>query len=229
MLSRQNLAQFGRLRIPAPLWQALGQYACRLDPVIVPEWRQLTANRDSTANRHSATTWGAAASDNAIADRDDAAEGGPATDDAFEWTEGRYDTRVVLERAKELRDSGFALRCVWSASRIRSSPHIDHCFPWARWGNNDLWNLPPARDNINLSKSGRLPSSGAMADARGRILEWWRHAWVGSAREVQFFMEARHSLPGICDGSARLEVICPAALRLRGRLTQDQQMAEWLV
>ena len=38
-----------------------------------------------------------AASNNAIADRDDAAEGGPATDDAFEWTESRYDTRVVLD------------------------------------------------------------------------------------------------------------------------------------
>ena len=43
------------------------RYGCRLDPVIVREWRQLTANRDSTANRHSATKWGAAASDNAIA------------------------------------------------------------------------------------------------------------------------------------------------------------------
>ena len=103
VLSRQYLAQFGRIRIPAPLWQALGQCACQLDPVIFREWRQLTANRYSTANRHSATTWGAAASDNAIADRDDAAEGGPATDDAFEWTESRYDTRVALERAKRLR------------------------------------------------------------------------------------------------------------------------------
>ena len=112
VLSRQNLPQFGRLRIPAPLWQALGQYACRLDPVIVREWRQSTANRDSTVNRHSATKWGAAASDNAIADRDTAAEGGPATDDAFECTESRYDTRVALERANQLRDGGFALRCV---------------------------------------------------------------------------------------------------------------------
>ena len=48
VLSRQYLAQFGRFRIPAPLWQALGQYACWLDLVIVREWRQLTANRDST-------------------------------------------------------------------------------------------------------------------------------------------------------------------------------------
>ena len=30
--------------------------------------------------------------------------------------------RVALERAKQLRDGGIALRCVWSASRIRSRP-----------------------------------------------------------------------------------------------------------
>ena len=67
-----------------------------------------------------------------------AAEGGPATDDAFEWSESCYDIRVALERVKQLCDGGIALRCVWSALRIRSSPHIDHCFPWARWQNNDL-------------------------------------------------------------------------------------------
>ena len=138
VLSRQNLVQFGRFWIPAPSWQALGEYASRLEPAIDREWRQLTANRDRTANRHSASKWGAAASDNSIADRDDAAEGGPATDDAFEWTESRYDTRVALERAKQLREGGFALRCMWSASQIRSSPHIEQCFPWARWRNNDL-------------------------------------------------------------------------------------------
>ena len=102
-----------------------------------------------------------------------AAEGGPATDDVFGWTESRYDTRVALERARQLSDGGFALRCVWLDSRIRSSPHIDHCISWARWRNNDLWNPLPARRNTNLSKSGRIPSSGAVADARGRMLDWW--------------------------------------------------------
>jgi len=66
VLSRQNLAQFGRFRIRAPLWQTLGQYACQLDPVIVREWRQLTVNRDSTANRRNATKWEASTSDNAV-------------------------------------------------------------------------------------------------------------------------------------------------------------------
>jgi hypothetical protein len=32
-------------------------------------------------------------------------------------------------------------RCVWSRSDLRRSQyHIDVCFPWSRWNNNDLWN-----------------------------------------------------------------------------------------
>ena len=233
VLSLEYLAQFGRFRIPAQLWQALGQYACWLGPVIVREWRQLTADWGSGANRNSATTWEGAtvhddvAAHDTVAARDGVAEGGPATDDAFEWTESRYDTSVALGRAKQLREGGFALTCVWSASRIRSSPHIDHCFPWARWRNNDLWNLLPARGNINLSKSDRPPSSRAMADARGRMLDWWQHAWVGSSREAQFLMEARYSLPGIFDDSPELEDIFLAALHQRARLRQHQQLVEW--
>ena len=193
----------------------------------------MTADWGSAANRNSATRWEGTTAHDAVAAHDvvaapeGVAEGGPATDDAFEWTESRYDTRVALERAKQLRDGGFALTCVWSASRIRSSPHIDPCFPWARWRNNDLWNLLPARGNINVSKSDRLPSSRAMADARGRMLDWWQHAWVGSPRAAQFLMEARYSLPGIFDGSPSLDDIFLAALHQRARLKQDQQLVEW--
>ena len=99
--------------------------------------RRLRQYREDAGALHHSSGFRVAAHD-AVAARDGVAEGGPATDDAFEWTESRYDTSVALERAKQLRDGGFALTCVWSASRIRSSPHIDHCFPWARWRNNDL-------------------------------------------------------------------------------------------
>ena len=53
VLSREYLARFGRFRIPALLWQALGQFACWLDPVIVGEWRQLTSNWNRPADQHS--------------------------------------------------------------------------------------------------------------------------------------------------------------------------------
>ena len=49
-----------------------------------------------------------------------AAEGGAGTDDAFEWTESHYNIREAQERAKQLRDGGFALRSLRSVLRIRS-------------------------------------------------------------------------------------------------------------
>ena len=225
VLSREYLTQFGRFRIPALLWQALGQFACWLDPVIVREWRQLTANWVSPANLRSAERWATNTGQPAALVRESGAETAP--NDPFDWTESRYGTNIALERAKQLREDGFALTCVWSAARIRTALHIDHCFPWARWRNNDLWNLMPARGNINLSKSDRLPSSGAMADARDRMLEWWQHAWVQSPQEDRFFMEARYSLPGLEDDTPRLEDIFIAAQHQRARLKQDQQLIEW--
>ena len=214
VLSREYLARFGRFRIPALLWQALGQFACWLDPVIVGEWRQLTSNWVGPENSGSTALV-----------REYGAQS--YTNDPFEWTESRYDTGIAQERAKQLRDDGFALTCVWSATRIRKALHIDHCFPWARWRNNDLWNLLPAHGTINLRKSDRLPSSSAMADARDRMLEWWGHAWVQSPDEDQFFMEARYSLPGLDVDSPGLEDIFTAAQHQRARLKQDQQLIEW--
>ena len=233
VLSRQYLAGFGRFRIPASLWQTLGQYACWLDPVIVREWRQLTADWGDDVNRYSATRWGSEAEPKFIgvmdrgADRDGVAEGVHAAGDAFEWIESRYDTSTARERASQLRADGFPLTCVWSASRIRSSLHIDHCFPWARWRNNDLWNLLPARGNINSNKGDLLPSSRTMADARIRMVDWWDEAWIGTRREEQFLMEARYSLPGIAGDSRSLHAIFDAALHQRARLKQDQQLREW--
>ena len=228
VLSREYLARFGRFRIPAMLWQALGQFACWLDPVIVGEWRQLTSNWNRPADQHSdarrAANVGQSVGQPALV-RESGAD--LATNDPFEWTESRYDTGIAHERAKQLRDDGFALTCVWSATRIRNAPHIDHCFPWARWRNNDLWNLLPAHGTINLRKSDRLPSSSAMADARDRMLEWWANAWVHSPQEDRFFMEARCSLPGLDVDTPGLEDIFTAAQHQRARLKQDQQLIEW--
>ena len=66
-----------------------------------------------------------------------------------------------------------------------------------------------------------------MANARGRMLDWWEHAWVGSPREAQLYMEARYSLPGTLGDSPKLHDIFLAALRQRARLKQDQQLVEW--
>ena len=204
VLSKEYLAKFGLLRIQSQLWQTLGQYACWLDPVIVKEWSQLM------------TGWG-------VADSKDPENLG------LDWQESPRDTRLAFERAMTLRDEGFDLTCVWSDSQIRSSFQIDHCFPWSRWYNNDLWNLLPTKVEINRSKLDKLPSSSAMSEAHDNIIDWWRSAWEKSPRRDQFFMEAEYSLPGLANDRPSLEDVYQATVHQRARLKQDQQLAEWSV
>ncbi len=204
VLSKAYLAKFGLLRIQSQLWQTLGQYACWLDPVIVKEWSQLM------------TGWGVADS-----------KGHESLE--FDRQEQRRDTRLAFERATTLRDEGFDLTCVWSDSQIRSSFQIDHCFPWSRWYNNDLWNLLPTKVAINRSKLDKLPSSLAMSEARENIINWWESAWEQSPHRDQFFMEAEYSLPGLSGNPPLLKDVYQATMHQRARLKQDQQLVEWSV
>ncbi len=204
VLSKAYLAKFGLLRIQSQLWQTLGQYACWLDPVIVKEWSQLM------------TGWGVADS-----------KGHESL--GFDRQQQRRDTRLAFERATTLRDEGFDLTCVWSDSQIRSSFQIDHCFPWSRWYNNDLWNLLPTKVAINRSKLDKLPSSLAMSEARENIINWWESAWEQSPHRDQFFMEAEYSLPGLSGNPPLLKDVYQATMHQRARLKQDQQLVEWSV
>jgi len=200
-LSKGFLLGFGTFRIPAQLWQTLGQYACWLEPAILREWAGLTQG------------WG-------IADYH-------ATEmRVFDWEEGRRDTGIAASRVMALRSEGVPISCVWSARKL-SVAHIDHCFPWVRWLNNDLWNLVPASAAVNGSKGDKLPSASAMHEARSRFLDWWQHAYVESPLNEKFLLEASSSLPRLKDGEPGLEDIYTAMLHQRARLKADQQLVEW--
>lgn len=200
-LSKKFLLAFGTFRIPAQLWQTLGQYACWLEPAILREWAGLTQG------------WGTADY--------------KATDmRVFDWEEGRRDVSIASNRVTALQSEGFPVSCVWSAQKAKKF-QIDHCFPWARWLNNDLWNLFPASAAVNSSKGDKLPSAYAMSDARSRIIDWRQHAYVDSPLKEKFLMEAGSSLPKLVDGEPGLEDIYVAMLHQRSRLKADQQLVEW--
>lgn len=200
-LSLAYLSSFGTFRLPAALWDTFSHYACWLEPAILREWAGLTRG------------WG-------IADY-------RSTDPSvFDWDEGRRDTSIAANRVGALRAGGARVACVWSASTPRS-PQIDHCFPWARWMNNDLWNLMPASASVNLSKGDKLPSALAMADAEMRIIDWWQQAYIDSSLQERFFLEARCSLPRIVEGEPGIGDYYQSMLHQRARLKADQQIAEW--
>ena len=206
MLSKEYLGRFGTFRIPALLWQTLGQFACWLDPAIIREWRQLII---PWQNRR----------------RLDVAD-----DHAFEWAASQRETSVIATRATQIRDDGFPLTCIWSAKRLgqKAKLEIDHCFPWSRWPNNDLWNLLPTSAVINSQKRDRLPAAETLAEAQERIVGWWQNAWMDTHREEQFLMEASYALPGMSSEQPSLERIHEATQHQRMRLKQDQQIPEWL-
>jgi hypothetical protein len=50
---------------------------------------------------------------------------------------------------------------------------VDHCFPWAAWPCDHLWNLMPCLPAVNNRKRDGLPDDAMLRSARDRILEWW--------------------------------------------------------
>ncbi|HEY9816799.1 MAG TPA: HNH endonuclease domain-containing protein, partial [Candidatus Obscuribacterales bacterium] len=128
-LDKESLAFFGRLRIPATLWDCLGRYACWVEPAILHEWAQLMQlyNPDQdTGLLHQ----------------------------ALAWREGRRDTGLIRNLVDQRLAKHDELRCAWSDRRLtRKNYEVDHYFPWSRWANNDLWNLLPVTTIANASKA----------------------------------------------------------------------------
>ena len=205
ILSKEYLSQFGSFRIPRQIWETFHHFACWLEPAITREWQQLHKNWNNDGNQEI-----------------------KATEEIFKIEEGKRDTTLVRNRVSEVRhQSDYELRCIWSNQNIHKSLAIDHCFPWARWPNNDLWNLMPTRSKVNSEKSDRLPSLEKLADARQRIIDWWDIAWFETKYRDQFLMEASYALPGIEVEIPTLDNIYRATRHQQIRLANDQQIPEW--
>lgn len=202
-LDRDTLAAFGSFFVPTLLWDCFSRYACWLEPAIVNEWIQLMQGYEV---RYSSDVYHT----------------------ALRWEEGRRDTSVVRDIVQDLIADDHPIRCVWSATDLRRRRYdIDHCFPWSRWNNNDLWNLLPASAVANAAKAEKLPAAPLMLDARGRIIEWWDTAFINTERERQFFTEAEAALP-IVRQERSLNTVFEGMLQQRLRLKMNQQLAEWM-
>lgn len=64
------------------------------------------------------------------------------------------------------------VRCVWSGDTI-ARYDIDHIIPFTIWKNNDLWNLLPARPDLNNQKRDKIPSPALIDGRRELITHYW--------------------------------------------------------
>ena len=135
-----------------------------------------------------------------------------------EWTR--------LMRSMQL--GGHDIFCVWSHKQLRPDRYaVDHCFPWAHWFNNDLWNLVPAAEAINGKKGDKLPSALLLENSKDLILDWWEEAYVSEQKfSERFLIESEAALPLVTQQSG-VDDIFAAMQHQRAKLKASQQLAEW--
>ncbi|AXQ98986.1 class I SAM-dependent methyltransferase [Pseudoalteromonas piscicida] len=205
-LDLPTLEQWGEFSLPESTWLAFNRYACWIEPVLISEWVKTMAtykgnqqfkNPDSHHHLYR----------------------------ALNWLEPKRTTIEVRNRFEELKKY-HEMQCVWSAKKLNNSYDIDHSLPFARWPNNDLWNLLPTDSIINNQKRDKLPSESKLLNAKSRITEWWKEAWLDSQTE-RFFAEANIALPGLDSSNNSVDDLFEALVIQRGRLRDMQQLQEW--
>jgi hypothetical protein len=208
-LNADYLNSFGEMRIPPHLWRALQRYDVWIEPALVTEWMKLMKSYADGQGRR-------------IEDAHVAA--------AMAWSDPSRDVRIAREQAMRLVASE-PLHCVWTGRLLStSSLDIDHCFPWAAWPCDDLWNLLPTHRSVNQrQKRDRLPGVGLLHSAKDRIEEWWQKGYVNAGRESlreRFMTEASATLPILREEISLDDVFAAVSLQ-QMRLKHDQQVPVW--
>lgn len=213
VIDEEYLRAFGDLVVPATLWRALTRFDAWIEPAIISEWQRLM---------------------HGYAQRQGRALEDVAVGRAMTWSSPERIVAEARTRALSILDSGQALHCVWTGARIdRDRLDIDHCFPWAAWPCDDLWNLLPSTRSVNRHrKRDLLPTARVLAQARERIEAWWAHGYElepGSIQADRFFAEARTSLPvvGTSGKSIRIGDVFDGVGFQQWRLRENQQIPEW--
>ncbi|SHH95824.1 class I SAM-dependent methyltransferase [Ferrimonas marina] len=207
-LDFDSLSRWGDFILPESVWLALSRYACWIEPVLINEW--ISVVQGYKGNEHLSSQ---------------------QLHQSLVWAEPNRQTAFVRERVKTLLDQGEQVNCIWKHRKLPTSYDIDHCFPFARWPNNDLWNLCPSGDSINRQKGDKLPSVARLAESKDWIQGWWQQAWLNDpdsdAIQRRFFAEANLALPGLNRDNQSVSDVFEAMQLQRTRLREMQQLLEW--
>ncbi|MDR9500021.1 MAG: class I SAM-dependent methyltransferase [Hydrogenovibrio sp.] len=198
-----TLSRYGDFVLPEKIWDLMTLYACWIEPVTLNEWVTVMAGYQNNQAFSKQTMF-----------------------DQLQWLDPERSTRLVRQRVQALQPQQ-AIHCAWSHQLLHKAFEVDHCLPFSRWPNNDLWNLLPTTRQINNQKRDRIPSHQHFQNSKETILQWWSDAWTVEPMQAdRFFAEARFSLPGLGQTDS-LEDVFEAAKLQSVRLIEQQQLQVW--
>lgn len=198
------LASLGTFYVPKHIWDSLTQFSVWIEPALINEWSTLMAGYGQ--NKAKAFT---------------------KLDylNALRWDDPTRSTSRIRQRVNDLMTSQDVL-CCWSGKQLKpTSFAVDHAFPFARWPNNDLWNLLPANTKVNSQKSDKLPTGIKLAGSRDFILEWWKQGWQHN--QTEFFSQANLALPNLRPDNTSFSDVFDAFALQRDRIKAFQQLEDW--
>lgn len=204
VLDYEFLKSLGTFYVPRSIWDALSRFSVWIEPALVNEWSNLMASY--ALNQRRALT------------RVDYLN-------ALAWENPERSTNRVRKRVEQLLNEDH-VQCCWSGSDIRQRNYaVDHAFPFARWPNNDLWNLLPTKTAINAAKSDKLPTTQTLLQSRDFIVHWWRQGWEDNRQE--FFTQANFALPNLSPQNENYDDVFEALTLQRDRIKHLQQLEDW--
>ncbi len=209
-LDEAFLWSFGTFSVPTHLWQSMGRYAAWIEPAVLNEWIEIMRGNQQALGQDPGS-W-----DQHL--------------EALRWLDAEHETGRVRKVVRMLRENESPLYCVWTGRRLTGNFDIDHCFPFAAWPCNDLWNLLPSTPAVNRRKADLLPAPEALAQARERMEEWWQRAYRrNDALARQFQDECRSALPMSASDDGRLDLssVFEGVMTQQWKLKRYQGLREW--
>ncbi len=204
LLDFNFLCSLGKFYVPIHIWDSLTQFSVWIEPTLINEWSSLMAGYTlNKAQQFSKSDYL----------------------NALNWEDPERTTSRIRKRVNDLlgnEDVG----CCWTGKRLKHTDYaIDHAFPFARWPNNDLWNLLPTKAKINSDKSDKLPTGLKLSSSREFIVSWWKQGWQHNQRE--FFSQANLALPSLRPNNTNFDDVFEAFALQRDRIKALQQLEDW--
>lgn len=210
ILSSDFLWSLGEMSIPLPIWNALSRFAAWIEPSLIFEWCELMRQYSDSHGINC------------------------SFDDLMlhlRWLDPERDTSIVRAIVSRQIERGSSPECVWSGMNLSPKGFdVDHCFPFVAWPCNDLWNLLPARREVNNQKKDKLVSAYTLDESRHRIEAWWNSAYFQSENTAfaeRFRREALASLIVPNEDGQFFENLFDALHFRRLALKQNQNLSEW--
>lgn len=204
LLDVRFLSSLGKFYVPTHIWDSLTQFSVWIEPALVNEWLSLMSN-------YSGNKQNAFSKINYL--------------EALQWDDPERTTSRIRQRVNNLLATE-GVACCWSGANLKGIDYaIDHAFPFARWPNNDLWNLLPTKTKINASKSDKLPTGLKLTESREFILSWWKQGW--KENQSEFFSQANLALPNLNTTNSSFDDVFEAFVLQRDRIKVIQQLQDW--